>query len=75
MTDENVYVKVEEYKDVIDLLSLIHEKLNESKIILNKIHEITGKENQKLEEWASGIDEIEKKMEDVNSILGRPRTP
>ncbi len=69
MTDENVYVKIEEYKDIIDLLTLVNEKINECKVILNKIHELKSREDEKLGQWASGIEEIEKKMEDVNSLF------
>lgn len=73
MTDENVYVKVEEYKDIVDLLALINEKVNECKVILNKVHELKSREDEKLGQWASGIEEIEKKMEDVNAMIAQSK--
>ncbi|MBW2979293.1 hypothetical protein DRZ77_01115 [Candidatus Woesearchaeota archaeon] len=67
-----VYVKVDEYKDVLDLLNMIKNKLAEAKELLSRINELKNEEDAELELWHSGIEEIEKKIEFVDKALFRP---
>lgn len=66
-----VFIKIEEYKEVIEVVRVIKNKLEEAKRILYKINELKNKEDAELNEWNSNINEIERKIEEIdNSILG-----
>ncbi|RLE44292.1 hypothetical protein DRJ19_00705 [Candidatus Woesearchaeota archaeon] len=67
-----IYVKIDEYKDVLDLLNMIKNKLAEAKELLSRINELKNEEDAELELWHSGIEEIEKKIEFVDKALFRP---
>ena len=66
-----VFIKIEEYKEILEIVRVIKNKLEEAKRILYKINELKNKEDAELNEWNSNINEIEKKIEEIdNSVLG-----
>lgn len=67
-----IYVKVENYKDVLDLITIVKEKLNETKSLLNRLHELKAEEDAEIELWSSGVDEIEQKVENIDKMLYEP---
>lgn len=69
-----VYVKIEEYKDVLHVLGLIKTKLNEAKNTINKINELKNEENAELEVWNVTLDEIEKRTDQIDRILFEPES-
>ena len=65
----DLFIKIEEYKDVIDIMGLIKEKINDIERVLNRIKEIKAREDSELASWKSSleytktrIDEIDKNM-------------
>jgi len=67
-----VFVKIDEYKEVLSVLDLIKGKVSQAKATLNKINEIKAKEDRELEAWKQGLDELEKKVEFVDNKLLNP---
>ena len=69
-----VFVKIETYKDVIDVLELIKDRIEEAKRTLADINELKNDEDAELELWSSTLDEIEKKMESIDRTLFEPES-
>ena len=69
-----VFVKIEEYKDILDILELIKGKLSDAKRTLADINELKSDEDSELEMWNSTLNEIEKKLENIDSTLFEPET-
>jgi len=69
-----VFVKVEDYKDILDVLDLIKDRLAEAKRTLVDINELKNDEDAELELWGSTLDEIERKLEDMNRTLFEPES-
>jgi tetrahydromethanopterin S-methyltransferase subunit G len=67
-----VFVKIDEYKDVLSVLDLIKTKLSQARTTLNKINEIKDKEDLELQVWKHGLEELEKKVEYVDNKLLHP---
>ena len=67
-----VFVKVDEYKDVLDLLNMIKTKVNDAREILNHINELKNEEDAELESWKLNIEDIEKKVEFIDHALFDP---
>ena len=67
-----VYVKIDDYKDVLEIISLIKEKLSEAKATMGKINDIKNEEDNELELWANEIEEVERKVEFVDNSLFYP---
>ena len=74
MGEAPVFVKIEDYKDIIDVLDLIKDRLAEAKRTLADINELKNDEDAELELWGSTLNEIEKKIEDIDRTLFEPES-
>jgi tetrahydromethanopterin S-methyltransferase subunit G len=68
----HVFIKIEEYKDTMDIINLIKQKVKQSRSILYKINELNNKEDAELEEWKSSLDEVDKRIEFIDRVLLEP---
>ena len=67
-----VYVKIDDYKDILDVINMIKNKIVEARETLGKINELKNEEDAELELWHTGIEEIERKTEYVDKTLFEP---
>lgn len=67
-----VFVRIEEYRDVLDIVNMIKNKIEEAKETLGKIHELKNEEDAELELWHTGIEEVERKIMFVDKTLFEP---
>ncbi len=72
MVEAQVFVKIDEYKDVLRTVGLIKDKLNEAKDTLAKVKELKSQEDSELGGWESKLSEIEGKIEGIDSVLFEP---
>ena len=69
-----VFVRIEEYKDVLDVLELIKNKIVQANGVLGKINELKNEEDAELEMWKTNLEEIERKIDEIDSSLIEPET-
>ena len=69
-----VFVKIEDYKDTIDVLDLIKDRLAEAKRTLSDINELKNDEDSELELWSSTLNEIERKLVSIDRTLFEPES-
>ena len=74
MGEAPVFVKIEDYKDIVDVLDLIKDRLAEAKRTLADINELKNDEDAELELWGSTLNEIEKKVGDIDRTLFEPES-
>jgi len=74
MDEAKVFVKIDDYKDIIEVLGVIKEKLEEAKSTLGEIRATKNEEDSELELWSSTLIEIERKVQDVNANLPSPQS-
>ena len=67
-----VFIKVDEYNDVLNLVKNIRKKLDEAKETLLKINDLKNEEDHQLETWQNSLVEIEKKVDFLDHSLGEP---
>ncbi len=67
-----VFVKVEDYKDVLEVLDLIKSKLDQAKVILGNINELKNEEDSEIALWESTLNDIEKKVNNIDRVLFEP---
>jgi len=70
----DIFIKIDEYKEVLDVLELLHHKIRQARSILRKIGELKNQEDTELEEWNTAINEIEKKIRNIDSSLFEPES-
>lgn len=71
--DTNVFVKVEEYNDLLDIVALINEKIKDARKILGKIYELKNEEDSELDVWKSSLDDVERKLKYIDQVLFEPK--
>ncbi|MEK6856402.1 MAG: hypothetical protein AABX49_00145 [Nanoarchaeota archaeon] len=67
--EKAIFVKVEKYKEAIDTLEIIKEKLKTAQAVLNELRELKNKEEAELEEWQNTINDIKSKLTLVDNNL------
>lgn len=67
-----VFIKIDDYKDVIDVIALIKTKINDAKKTLDRIESLKAEEDSAIDSWKAGIDDVEKKVEYIDSSLFEP---
>ncbi|HLC71314.1 MAG TPA: hypothetical protein VJI32_04855 [Candidatus Nanoarchaeia archaeon] len=67
-----VFVKIDDYNSVLELMRAIRRKMDEAKETLGKINELKNEEDHQIEMWQSALVEIEKKIEFMNQSLNEP---
>ncbi len=72
MNQAAVFVKIDEYKQVLDTVELIKKNLNEAKKVLGELNAIKDAENQELASWGANLEEIEAKISDMDKLMIDP---
>ncbi len=72
MNQMPIFVRVEEYNDVLSLVKTIKNKLEDAKLTLQKIHDLKNEEDHQLELWRSTLAEIEGKVSFIDRSLNEP---
>ena len=67
-----IYVRIEEYKDVLDVINMVKNKLKEARDTLNRINELKNEEDIELEKWEQGLDQVERRMEYIDKVMFEP---
>ena len=67
-----VFVKVDEYKEILDVLEMIKTRVDEIKQTLNNLKSLRNEEDAELAVWSNAVNEIEKKIEGIDKIMFEP---
>lgn len=67
-----VFVKIDEYKDIVDIMTLMREKVRQAKFLLDKIAEMKAQEDQELATWAKELEEVESSIGNIDKTLMEP---
>jgi hypothetical protein len=71
--EKNVFIKIEEYNDILDLIALINEKVKEARAVLGKLNELKNQEDNELISWKNALDEVERKLKYIDQSLFEPK--
>ena len=67
-----VFVKVDDYKEILDVLEMIKGKLEEIRGTLHEVSDLRNQEDSEVAMWNGAIDEIEKKVENIDKMIFEP---
>ena len=70
--DMVVYVKLDDFQDIVDITNMIRTKLKEARYILDKITELKKHEDTEIDKWASEIESVEEKVGMIDRTLAEP---
>jgi len=66
---EPIFVKIEKFRDALNILESIKNKLKESSELLESIRETQRKENEEIDKWAREIEDLKDKVMIVDKKL------
>jgi len=69
-----IFVKLNEYKDILELVDELKNKLDLARTTLDKIKGLKAEEDTELELWQNSIKEIESKIGYIDKTLMEPDT-
>lgn len=72
MDEMPVFVKIDDYKQIVDVLHVTQEKLRKAKLLLAKINELKAQEDAEIDTWTNEVEEIDERLEHVNKTLLEP---
>jgi chromosome condensin MukBEF ATPase and DNA-binding subunit MukB len=67
-----VFVKIDEYKEVLEVLDLLNKRLEKAREIIESINNLKNDEDAELEAWERELAEVEKKLGFMNQTLAEP---
>lgn len=69
MPDVPIFVKIDNYKEVLEDINTIKMKLVEAKKLLGEIEELKNEETSEINLWRQSLDEADAKMEYIDKTL------
>lgn len=69
-----VFVKIDEYDDILDVINLIKNKIDQAKNLLGKIDELKNEEDAELDLWKANLEEVERRVSSINNSLFEPES-
>lgn len=67
-----VFVRIEDYNEVLDVMNMVKSKIKEAKETLGKINELKNAEDSEVELWKTNLEEVERKVDFVDKTLFEP---
>ena len=71
-TGAPVFVKVDEYKEILDVLDMIKGRVREMHGVLDSIKALRNDEDAELAMWNTAIGDIENKIDAIDRIMFEP---
>lgn len=68
-----VFVKIEEYKDITDIMTLMREKMRQAKFLLDKVTELKAQEDRELANWTKELEDVENRLQNIDKTLFEPQ--
>ncbi len=72
MVQKPVYVKLEEYKNILALVDTLKAQVNGAKETLDEIRKLKQEEDVELEIWQTVIHEIENRVNFIDNTITEP---
>jgi predicted nucleic acid-binding Zn-ribbon protein len=67
-----VFVKIEDYRQMLDVVEMIKKNLKEAKQMLSDLNQLKEQESAEIQSWSSELEQMEAKIEDINKLMFQP---
>ena len=64
-----VFVRLDKYRELYDLLGQVRAKLSDAKQILRNVKELKSQEDTELESWQNELAAVEQKLSDIHAAM------
>jgi len=67
-----VFIKIDDYKEVLDLVNLLKKKVDKAKELLVKVNDFKVEEDKLIEEWRNNLINVDEKLSSLDKRLFEP---
>ena len=67
-----IFIRIDDYNKALEIIELIGKKIEKAKETLEKISQLKEKEDSELMLWKGKLDDVEKRVNEINSRLKEP---
>ena len=67
-----VFVKVDEYKEILEILDMVKSKLGEVRHTISSMNALREEEDAELAAWNNTMNNIQMKIENIDKMLYEP---
>ena len=65
----SVFVRIDRYRELYDVIRQIRTKLDDAKQVLKKIKDLKSQENSELESWENELATVEQKLSEISGAM------
>lgn len=69
MATPPVYIKIEEFQELVDIATLTKERIKKARQLLAHIRELKAQEDSALADWGAKLDAVEGRLETVDKRM------
>lgn len=69
MEQRPIFVKIEEYRDIRNILDLIRAKISDARVLIEEIEKLRHEEAKELETWKQEIDDVQTRVDFIHRSL------
>ena len=67
-----IFVKVDEYKEILDVLEMVKAKIKEIKGTLDNLNSFREQEDSELQIWNSTMEDVQAKIDAIDRVMYEP---
>ena len=67
-----VFVNVDEYKEIVEVLDMVKSKLNEIRQTVTSMNELREEEDSELQAWINTVNNIQGKIDSIDKMMFEP---
>jgi hypothetical protein len=64
-----VFIKIEQYKELIEILNAVDQKISESTALLRQLEKLKAEEDAQLKAWTLALDDVKTRSTELNRAL------
>lgn len=68
----SVYIKIDEYQGILDIIHLTREKIKRARSLLDKVNDLKKQEDEALDNWKRELEGVEERINAIDQTLFRP---
>jgi len=72
MNNTPVFIKIDSYNEVLDIIDVVKAKMKKCKNILDEIDQLKTEEDEQIIDWKNIIDDISEKVYFIDKTLFEP---
>ena len=67
-----VFVRIEDYRQMLDVVEMIKKNLAQAKQMLGDLNQLKEQEASEIQSWGEELDRIESKINDMDKLMFQP---